>query len=129
MVLAAKQGLTDNLDAITAAVAYARELGPLLATILGVTINPTTPQAAMFHLHIECSEADLLKRIADYETQQDIMVLPAPRAFQHGRCVCEISVASLLALVSPRPKISGLILYRVPPMVLEPPHVAFERVL
>ncbi|WP_417659235.1 threonine aldolase family protein [Pseudidiomarina sp.] len=91
-ILAAEKGLDDNLAAIDDAVVYARELGPLLGSIEGVTVNPGVPQAAMFHLHIDQDEVALMGAITDYANAHGIIVLPLPRANKNGQCVCEISV-------------------------------------
>lgn len=91
-ILAAEKGLEDNLAAIDDAVIYACELGLLLGSIEGVTVNPGMPQAAMFHLHIDQEELALMEAITDYANTHGIIVLPLPRANKNGQCVCEISV-------------------------------------
>lgn len=92
-ILAAEQGLEDNLESISEAVAYARKLGPMLASIPGVSVNPPTPQAAMFHLHIDADKAHLNQLISAYAEQHDVIVLAKPRAIdQQGNSICEISV-------------------------------------
>ncbi len=92
-ILAAQQGLDDNLASISSAVDYARYLGPLLATIPGVRVNPETPQSAMFHLHIERAAEDIARLTERYLSQHDVQVLPQPRGQdRHGYSICEISV-------------------------------------
>lgn len=91
-ILAAEKGIDDNLAAIDDAVTYARELGPLLGSVDGVTVNPSEPQGAMFHLHIDCDEELLMQAITEYANAHGIIVLPLPRANKTGQCVCEISV-------------------------------------
>jgi len=92
-ILAAEQGLEDNLSSISDAVHYARNLGPLLASLPGVEVNPATPQSAMFHLHIEADPDSLNRAIADYIAQHDVVVLPKPRGVdENGNSICEISV-------------------------------------
>ncbi|RUO52769.1 threonine aldolase [Pseudidiomarina halophila] len=92
-ILAAEQGLEDNLESISEAVAYARKLGPMLASVPGVRVNPATPQAAMFHLHIEADKEFLTQLISAYAEQHDVIVLAKPRAVdQEGNSICEISV-------------------------------------
>lgn len=92
-ILAAEQGLEDNLSSIADAVAYARKLGPMLGTLDGVRTNPPTPQAAMFHLHIALDRDRLIRATADYAEAHDVIVLPKPRAVdENGNSVCEISV-------------------------------------
>ncbi|WP_301898489.1 threonine aldolase family protein [Pseudidiomarina terrestris] len=92
-ILAAEQGLEENLASITDAVLYAQQLGPLLATVCGVQVNPPQPQAAMFHLHIERDANELANVIADYAEQHEIITLPKPRGIDsEGRAICEISV-------------------------------------
>lgn len=92
-ILAARQGLEDNLPGIAGAVDYARKLGPLLADLPGVHANPATPQAAMFHLHVNVAGSRLIRAIDDYAEQHDVIVLPKPRATDEcGNAVCEISV-------------------------------------
>lgn len=92
-ILAAEQGMDENLESITEAVHYAEVLGPLLATIPGVQVNPPKPQAALFHLHIARDDQSLRQAIDAYAEQHDIVVLPKPRATDgRGRSVCEISV-------------------------------------
>ncbi len=91
-VLAAEQGLEDNLSAMPKAAAYAQELAPLLASIPGVSVNPEQPQAAMFHLHIDADEAALIEAVTRYVEQEGVLVLPLPRAKQNGHCVCEITL-------------------------------------
>ena len=92
-ILAAEQGLEDNLPIMADAVAYARDLGPTLASLAGVRVNPATPQAAMFHLHIDIDRDTLTQAIADYAKQHDVVVLPNPRAVDSvGHSICEISV-------------------------------------
>lgn len=92
-ILAAEQGLEDNLAGISDAVDYARNLGPMLASLPGVRVNPATPQSAMFHLHIELDRDTLIQAVADYTEQHDMVVLPKPRAIdESGNSICEISV-------------------------------------
>jgi len=92
-ILAAERGLDDNLASIDQAVPYAHSLGPLLATIPGVVVNPDPPQAAMFHLHIPIEREALLRTIDAYAREHDVIVLPPPRAIdRQGRSICEISV-------------------------------------
>ncbi|MEX2499866.1 MAG: beta-eliminating lyase-related protein [Wenzhouxiangellaceae bacterium] len=92
-ILAAEQGLEDNLASIADAVAYARELGPMLGSLPGVRTNPATPQTAMFHLHIDLARDRLTQAVADYAAANDVIVLPKPRATdEQGHSVCEISV-------------------------------------
>lgn len=91
-ILAAEKGLEDNLAAIDKAVQYAKELGSLLGSIDGVTVNPQEPQAAMFHLHIDRDEEALIQAITDYANATGVVVLPLPRARINHQCMCEISV-------------------------------------
>lgn len=92
-ILAAEQGLEDNLPSIDDGVGYARKLGPLLASLPGVRSNPATPQAAMFHLHIELDRDALIRMTDKYAERHDVIVLPKPRAVDdNGNGICEISV-------------------------------------
>ncbi|KFZ31054.1 threonine aldolase [Pseudidiomarina salinarum] len=91
-ILAAEQGLADNLPSIDEAVAYARHLGPLLGNVADVQVNPEAPQAAMFHLHIDRDPQVVIQAATGYAQQHGIVVLPLPRATENGRSVCEISV-------------------------------------
>lgn len=92
-ILAAEQGLADNLCSISDAVGYARELGPMLASLPGVRANPATPQTAMFHLHIEIPRDRLIQAADEYAAEHDVIVLPKPRAIDaQGNSICEISV-------------------------------------
>ena len=92
-ILAAQKGLEENLSAISDAVDYARKLGPMLATLPAVRVNPARPQAAMFHLHIDLDRDQLIQAIEEYFAQHDVIVLPKPRAVDElGKSICEISV-------------------------------------
>jgi threonine aldolase len=92
-ILAAERGFDDNLASIDQAVAYARELGLLLATLPGVRVNPEPPQAAMFHLHIDADRDRVEHAIDRYKKDHDVIVLPPPRAIDtQGHSICEISV-------------------------------------
>ena len=92
-ILAAEQGFEDNLSSISQAVGYARNLGPMLASLPGIRVNPATPQAAMFHLHIDIARDSLIQAVAEYAAEHDVVVLPKPRAIdEQGNSVCEISV-------------------------------------
>lgn len=91
-VLAAEEGLAENLESVTEAASYAKQLAPLFAMIEGVTVNPTTPQAAMFHLHIASEQNELIQAITNYAEQQGIVVLSLPRACENGVSICEISL-------------------------------------
>ncbi len=92
-LLAAEQGLEDNLSSIADAVDYARNLGPALASLPGVRVNPAMPQSAMFHLHVGLAPDALNQVIADYTERHDVIVLPKPRAVDdNGESICEISV-------------------------------------
>ena len=92
-ILAAEQGFDDNLGSVDEAVAYARILGPMLATLPGIRVNPDPPQSAMFHLHIDIDRERLLEATAEYARVHDVIVLPDPRAVdKHGCSICEISV-------------------------------------
>ena len=101
-ILAAEQGLEDNLAGIAEAVDYARTLGSMLAGLPGVQVNPAMPQAAMFHLHIAIPREALTQAIADYAEQHDVIVLPKPRAVDElGSSICEISVGRSTMAHSP----------------------------
>lgn len=89
-VLAAEQGLEENLSVMPEAAAFAQELAPLLASIPGVRVNPHVPQAAMFHLHIKADEAELIAAVTRYAEQESVLVLPLPRAQQNRCSICEI---------------------------------------
>jgi len=91
-VLAAEQGLEDNLSSISDAVGYARALGPMLATLDGVRVNPEPPQAAMFHLHIGLDREALIRATTDYARRHDVVALQPRATDEHGNSVCEISV-------------------------------------
>lgn len=91
-ILAAEQGLDDNLAAIDDAVRYAQSLGPLLATIPSVQVNPEQPQGAMFHLHIGHDHAAVIAATERYVNKHGILVLPKPRNGDPSYAVCEISV-------------------------------------
>ncbi len=91
-VLAAEQGLEENLSVMPNAAALAQELAPLLASIPGVQVTPEQPQAAMFHLHIDAEEAALIEAMTSYAELEGVVVLPLPRAQHHGRCICEITL-------------------------------------
>ncbi|NKI36483.1 threonine aldolase [Wenzhouxiangella sp. XN79A] len=92
-LLAAERGFDDNLASIDRAVAYARDLGPMLATLPRVRVNPDPPQSAMFHLHIDVDRDALNDAIQRYTKDHDIIVLPPPRAVDaKDHSVCEISV-------------------------------------
>ncbi len=91
-ILAAEQGLADNLASIDEAVTYARRLGPLLDGVAGAQVNPPIPQTAMFHLHIDQDADTLIQAVTGYARQHGIVVLPMPRGIEAGRSVCEISV-------------------------------------
>lgn len=92
-ILAVEQGFEDNLASISDAVGYARKLGPMLASLPGVRVNPATPQSAMFHLHIERDRETLIQAIVDYTEQHHVVVLPKPRAIDENcNSICEISV-------------------------------------
>jgi len=92
-ILAAEQGFEDNLSSISDAVGYARELGPMLASLAGLRVNPATPQTAMFHLHIDVARERLIQAIDEYAAEHDVIVLPKPRAVdEQGNSICEISV-------------------------------------
>ncbi|RUO81092.1 threonine aldolase [Idiomarina tyrosinivorans] len=89
-VLAAEQGLADNLAVMPKVASFAQQLAPLLASIPGVTVNPEQPQAGMFHLHIKADESALISAVTTYAEKHRILLLPLPRAKQNGRCICEI---------------------------------------
>lgn len=91
-LLAAEQGLEDNLEVIDDAVYYAQTLGPLLATIPSVKVNPKQPQGAMFHLHIAHNHAAVIAATERYLNNHGILVLPKPRNSDPSYSVCEISV-------------------------------------
>lgn len=91
-ILAAEQGMEDNLDSMEPAVAYARELGLALNLLPGVSVNPDPPQVAMFHLHIEGASDELVEKTCHYAEQTGTLVLPLPRAEQRGVTVFEITV-------------------------------------
>lgn len=89
-ILAAEQGLEDNLAVLPQVAVYARELAPLLNKLPGVQVNPEVPQATMFHLHIDAEREALIRAVTDYADVHGVVVLPLPRAVKNGRCVCEI---------------------------------------
>ncbi|MFU8784117.1 threonine aldolase family protein [Aliidiomarina sp.] len=95
-ILAAKQGVAENLASVDSAVSYARELGLALAEVAAVQVVPNPPQAAMFHLHIQMEREQLQQAIAAYAQEQGVEVLPKPRAsyVREGKPVqvCEIPV-------------------------------------
>lgn len=83
--LAAQRGLEENQQAVYEAVDYARELAAALTQLDGVEVNPTTPQAAMFHLTVAMPPAKLMQRVAQYAQQSGVMLLPKPRNSLHPR--------------------------------------------
>lgn len=89
-ILAAEQGLEDNLAVLPKVAVYARELAPLLNELPGVQVNPELPQATMFHLHINAEREALIRAVTNYAEEHGVLVLPLPRAVQQGHCVCEI---------------------------------------
>ncbi|MGX5913727.1 threonine aldolase family protein [Aliidiomarina sp. Khilg15.8] len=91
-LLAAEQGMEDNLSSMEPAVAYARELGLALAQLPGVRVNPDPPQVAMFHLHIDGPVEPLVERVCAHAEQTSTLALPLPRAEKEGVAVFEISV-------------------------------------
>jgi threonine aldolase len=91
-LLAAEQGMEDNLSSIEPAVAYSRELGVALNSLPGVRVNPDPPQVAMFHLHIEGASDALVDKICHYAEQTGTLVLPLPRARHEGAAVFEVTV-------------------------------------
>lgn len=91
-LLAAEQGMQENLAAIDKAVVYAQKLGELLGQIDGVKVNPEQPQSAMFHLHIQGEMEVISAAIVNFAETQGIIVLPLPRATENGNCIFEISV-------------------------------------
>lgn len=91
-ILAAEQGLEENLASVTEVAQYAQELAPLLANIQGVTVNPAKPQAAMFHLHIAREQPALIQAVTRYAEQHGVVVLSLPRAYENGVSICEISL-------------------------------------
>lgn len=91
-ILAAEQGIEENLASISDAVTYAQRLGPLLATVPGVAVNPQQPQGAMFHLHIAHSHAAVIDATERYLHNHGILVLSKPRNANPDYSVCEISV-------------------------------------
>lgn len=91
-VLAAEQGMDDNLPSMGDAVAYARELGLALAQLPGVRVNPDPPQVAMFHLHIDGQPDELVAKVCQHAEQTGTLVLPLPRSAKDGVAVFEISV-------------------------------------
>lgn len=102
LLLAAKKGLAENLEILPAAVCYARELGQLLEPLAGVTVNPASPQTAMFHLHVQGPIAEVLTRTARYAERTGIVVLPEPRAEQAGCSICEINIGPQAMEQSPQ---------------------------
>lgn len=91
-IVAARQGLKDNLPVMKDAVHYAVGLGTQLQKMDGVKVTPNPPQAAMFHLHFPLSPNCLAAKIADYIQAHGVMILPLPRAGDEHHSVCEISI-------------------------------------
>ncbi|RUO28805.1 threonine aldolase [Aliidiomarina sedimenti] len=91
-VLAAQQGMDDNLDAISEAVSYTAVLAPALAEIEGIELIPAEPQCAMFHIRIELPPSQLMTQVIAYARQHDVLMLPMPRQHGANHCVFEISV-------------------------------------
>jgi len=95
-ILAARQGMAENINAIATAVQFTRSLGNgIQAEIcreLDMHINPKPPQTAMFHLHLNIAPQKLVAAVSAYAEAHKILLLPVPRAVQDGYAVCELPI-------------------------------------
>lgn len=94
-ILAAEQGLDDNLAQFERAVQYTQELVHVLGTrseLQHLIFTPNPPQSAMFHVTLPISREALLARLVEYTRATGVVVLSAPRQTTANGEVCEISI-------------------------------------
>lgn len=91
-ILAAQQGLDDNLQAVEQAYHYTQQLVPKLASIEGLSITPNPPQASMFHVFFPLTQRELIEAVTDYAETTGIVMLSLPRQVTESGCTCEVSV-------------------------------------
>ncbi|WP_289117128.1 beta-eliminating lyase-related protein [uncultured Idiomarina sp.] len=91
-IISARRGLRENLPLMEDAVSYSRALGDALNELNGIRVNPEKPQTAMFHLHFAINAEDLSRKIIDYVSNTDVVILPLPRAEISGEAICEIPI-------------------------------------
>jgi threonine aldolase len=91
-VLAARAGMERNLAAMSGAVADAGWLAGCLNQIKGLETLPVNPPTNLFHLLVPGSPTELVEYACDWSEQQQVFILPMPRAQLGSRSIVEFSL-------------------------------------
>jgi threonine aldolase len=91
-VLAARAGMERNLASIPEAVADASWLAAYLNGIEGLETLPGHPPTNLFHLLVPGSPSELVEYACDWSEQQQVLILPVPRAQLGSRSIVEFSL-------------------------------------
>jgi len=90
--------LEERLQQMDACYARALSLAKALASVPGLTINPTTPHANMMHLHFDAPAVLVAQRRDAIAEAEGVWVVNDPRPSDiPGRCYSELYVGDTLA--------------------------------
>lgn len=91
-ILAAKQGLTDNLPLMPEFVAKAATIAKLFNQQVPTRTVPLSPPCNIFHLLIEQPAKELMPKVLKWSEQHRIALLPLPRMFNEISCRFELTI-------------------------------------
>ncbi|PKI17594.1 threonine aldolase family protein [Colwellia sp. 12G3] len=99
-ILAAKQGLTDNIPLMPDFVAKAATIAKLFNQHFPTHTIPLCPPCNLFHLVIEQSAKELMPKVMKWSEQYNMALLPLPRTQTDTSCRFEISIGQNALKVS-----------------------------
>ncbi len=91
-ILAAKQGLTDNLPLMPEFVAKTATIAKLFNQQVPTRTIPLSPPCNIFHLVIDQPPKELMLKVMKWSEQHRIALLPLPRMFNDTSCRFEITI-------------------------------------
>jgi len=91
-ILAAKQGLVDNLPMMPEFVTKAATIANLFNQQAATHTIPLHPPCNLFHLVIDQCAEQLMPKVMRWTAQHNIALLPLPRALTDTSCCFELSI-------------------------------------
>ncbi|MFT4940431.1 MAG: threonine aldolase [Paraglaciecola sp.] len=91
-ILAAKQGLTDNLASMSEFVTKTATIAKLFNQQVPTRTIPLTPPCNLFHLVIDQSANELMPKVMKWSQQHKIALLPLPRTVTDTSCRFEVTI-------------------------------------
>jgi len=99
-ILAAKQGLTDNIPLMPEFVAKAATIAKLFNQQIPTRTIPLDPPCNIFHLIIDQSAKALMPKVMEWSKKHQIALLPLPRTLTDTSCRFELTIGQNALKVS-----------------------------